>query len=494
MQINYEENEDYLEDMNEIRELGSKPTVTIAAIVSKDEWLPDDSLQNCLICSSVFTTTKRRHHCRFCGLLICSSCTSKSLDFNLGKTTQPARICDGCRALLSNDSNTEKIPGIMDVAIREGLYSPDEEYDVAKQKRYAGVYFVNLVHDFSKYISVADPNNEIEENETTNQTNFKIQRLSLQTLIKLTYNNERNQEIIRTTPNIFDTLFTVAFSHHQSKHLALELLANISITTISNDLFDPNLRLLSQMKKIPNFILNCKDETAQKPSIRFLYNYLQFCLDERLEFIEEAEFSFLLRIVSVYKTQNPVLTTLALGSISIILSNKKLQHFMISTGGIGLIFQILSDFIHSETRIPLSCLFFATKILWDLVENDENVDSILIYDIRPLLRIVLEVPNAPQIIHHVLNFIMGVSKFPSIEKRFSEDACLVPVIFAIFQPKFPKATKLKALKVVSKLANFVHLKKFLIENQFINFLTVLSSSNDSGIQRLAAEAIQELKK
>ncbi|KAI8908360.1 hypothetical protein EDD86DRAFT_254198 [Gorgonomyces haynaldii] len=38
-------------------------------------WIPDTDSEMCLICHKKFTLTRRRHHCRNCGLLICHGCS-----------------------------------------------------------------------------------------------------------------------------------------------------------------------------------------------------------------------------------------------------------------------------------------------------------------------------------------------------------------------------------------------------------------------------------
>ncbi|KAL0227530.1 hypothetical protein RCL1_003674 [Eukaryota sp. TZLM3-RCL] len=53
-------------------------------------WLNDDAGSHCLRCASEFSTIRRKHHCRFCLLLICSKCTA---------TISPVRICSYCMNL-----------------------------------------------------------------------------------------------------------------------------------------------------------------------------------------------------------------------------------------------------------------------------------------------------------------------------------------------------------------------------------------------------------
>lgn len=46
------------------------------AHVSRDFWMPDESCRVCYECDSQFTLFNRRHHCRLCGRIFCSNCTS----------------------------------------------------------------------------------------------------------------------------------------------------------------------------------------------------------------------------------------------------------------------------------------------------------------------------------------------------------------------------------------------------------------------------------
>nr|GMD33692.1 1-phosphatidylinositol-3-phosphate 5-kinase FAB1B-like isoform X1 [Ipomoea batatas] len=46
------------------------------ANVSRDFWMPDQSCRVCYECDSQFTLFNRRHHCRICGRVFCSKCTS----------------------------------------------------------------------------------------------------------------------------------------------------------------------------------------------------------------------------------------------------------------------------------------------------------------------------------------------------------------------------------------------------------------------------------
>eukprot|EP00656_Telonema_subtile_P034924 TRINITY_DN38948_c0_g1_i2.p1 TRINITY_DN38948_c0_g1~~TRINITY_DN38948_c0_g1_i2.p1 ORF type:complete len:576 (+),score=105.44 TRINITY_DN38948_c0_g1_i2:82-1809(+) len=69
--------------------------------VSESEWVNDESADACSSCTRVFSFTCRRHHCRLCGGLFCSSCTSTfifaSIRDSPGKSG-PVRTCKTCRS------------------------------------------------------------------------------------------------------------------------------------------------------------------------------------------------------------------------------------------------------------------------------------------------------------------------------------------------------------------------------------------------------------
>ncbi|KAH0616756.1 hypothetical protein JD844_028127 [Phrynosoma platyrhinos] len=58
-------------------------------------WIPDTRATMCMICTSEFTLTWRRHHCRACGKIICQACSSNKHGLDYMKN-HPARVCDHC--------------------------------------------------------------------------------------------------------------------------------------------------------------------------------------------------------------------------------------------------------------------------------------------------------------------------------------------------------------------------------------------------------------
>lgn len=40
--------------------------------LSKEYWIKDESSKECFDCQTIFTTFRRKHHCRICGSIFCS--------------------------------------------------------------------------------------------------------------------------------------------------------------------------------------------------------------------------------------------------------------------------------------------------------------------------------------------------------------------------------------------------------------------------------------
>lgn len=58
-------------------------------------WIPDDCVNACMLCLEKFTLIKRRHHCRGCGIIICSSCSPGKLQLPYDNFAS-GRVCRKC--------------------------------------------------------------------------------------------------------------------------------------------------------------------------------------------------------------------------------------------------------------------------------------------------------------------------------------------------------------------------------------------------------------
>lgn len=60
------------------------------------EWVPDHAAPNCMNCSRLFSPVRRRHHCRMCGKVFCSACSSHRTKLPQFNYHNPVRVCDDC--------------------------------------------------------------------------------------------------------------------------------------------------------------------------------------------------------------------------------------------------------------------------------------------------------------------------------------------------------------------------------------------------------------
>ena len=65
-------------------------------------WIPDETTNQCMQCDVKFSLIKRRHHCRACGLLLCSSCCGEK--FLLHYLGVEGRVCMSCHETLMKAS------------------------------------------------------------------------------------------------------------------------------------------------------------------------------------------------------------------------------------------------------------------------------------------------------------------------------------------------------------------------------------------------------
>lgn len=75
-----------------------------------ETWMNDNDSDHCVLCKDKFhPILKRRHHCRYCGLLMCGNCTGSSAVIN----DKVERVCDACAAIiLPPNHNNDSYPGL----------------------------------------------------------------------------------------------------------------------------------------------------------------------------------------------------------------------------------------------------------------------------------------------------------------------------------------------------------------------------------------------
>ncbi|XP_074511631.1 pleckstrin homology domain-containing family F member 2-like [Sebastes fasciatus] len=105
----------------------SRPTSALAVT-----WIPDQAAFKCMRCLKKFTTTKRRHHCRQCGFLVCNACSKKRAVLGHIHPTKQLRVCSLCHTRNKEDE-LSRLRG--DSA---GKNSSEEDYEAASSDEEEG--------------------------------------------------------------------------------------------------------------------------------------------------------------------------------------------------------------------------------------------------------------------------------------------------------------------------------------------------------------------
>ncbi|KAM4053078.1 zinc finger FYVE domain-containing protein 16 isoform 2-T2 [Anomaloglossus baeobatrachus] len=90
-------------------------------------WIPDSDAPNCMNCSTRFTFTKRRHHCRACGKVFCAVCCSQRC--RLQYLDKEARVCVVCYDSITKGMNVKEQKRVW---FADGLLPNGEVADTSK--------------------------------------------------------------------------------------------------------------------------------------------------------------------------------------------------------------------------------------------------------------------------------------------------------------------------------------------------------------------------
>ena len=75
--------------------LSSWESVDVATAVPT-KWVPDHAATHCMGCDLRFWAVNRRHHCRACGKVFCSTCTGQETAVPGEQLYRPVRVCRAC--------------------------------------------------------------------------------------------------------------------------------------------------------------------------------------------------------------------------------------------------------------------------------------------------------------------------------------------------------------------------------------------------------------
>ncbi|KAI0361121.1 hypothetical protein OH77DRAFT_1417327 [Trametes cingulata] len=106
--------------------------------LSRDYWMDDELCKECYDCKSVFTTWRRKHHCRICGQIFCSRCASNIIKGARFGQEGMVRICNLCLdklAKVDDDEDEDDRRSIM-----TSMTSPFAAHQLGSESRSLNLY------------------------------------------------------------------------------------------------------------------------------------------------------------------------------------------------------------------------------------------------------------------------------------------------------------------------------------------------------------------
>ncbi|GLD94196.1 hypothetical protein PINS_up002807 [Pythium insidiosum] len=102
------------------------------------EWERDDDVASCFVCTNEFSLLRRKHHCRRCGRVICSDCSS-FWRFGSSEKKKKHRVCTYCNVELAQHGKSQDPMArhtIVDVGVaRHQSFSSDASFETPQAEK-----------------------------------------------------------------------------------------------------------------------------------------------------------------------------------------------------------------------------------------------------------------------------------------------------------------------------------------------------------------------
>uniref|UniRef100_A0A0K0EV71 Lateral signaling target protein 2 (inferred by orthology to a C. elegans protein) n=1 Tax=Strongyloides venezuelensis TaxID=75913 RepID=A0A0K0EV71_STRVS len=103
-------------------------TLPLPSFIVGVRWVPDEECDQCTSCNAPFTIIRRKHHCRNCGRIFCSYCSSSRLALPELGYDKKVRICDMCYYYKMNPTITDPSLTSMRRDVQNSAYSNEESH------------------------------------------------------------------------------------------------------------------------------------------------------------------------------------------------------------------------------------------------------------------------------------------------------------------------------------------------------------------------------
>ncbi len=196
-------------------------------------WVSNNLSTNCFECSVKFSTfLVRQHHCRICGNVFCSNCTSKQIQITIKNKLIKLRVCNNCFNICQNFSSYIEKKMIKE-EIKEQYF-----YNIYENSKIENIKFLNF-------------ENIKKENEIKNNIN-NIYELILKNLIRNVLDEYFDTIVVNEWKNILFSLIIEVINNLRSSSFFLNDSININkYIKIKIMPYKDN----SQCKVIPGFIM-----------------------------------------------------------------------------------------------------------------------------------------------------------------------------------------------------------------------------------------------
>ncbi|CAJ2500525.1 Uu.00g033780.m01.CDS01 [Anthostomella pinea] len=94
-------------------------------VLSKDFWMADETCKECFLCTAPFTAFRRKHHCRTCGCIFDSRCTSIISGQRFG-VQGTLRVCKPCLAIILQRQDGNASDDSADESYLSGMFRSNQ--------------------------------------------------------------------------------------------------------------------------------------------------------------------------------------------------------------------------------------------------------------------------------------------------------------------------------------------------------------------------------